>query len=976
MPLPQATCTFSHKIKAHVSGSFGLPAEFFQEGSRIMKELKSPPRNAARAGGVAAWSMATALSLALVLGLAPTQALALPQEDAPALEQASPAEEPGEQDGAAAVESADAPESPEASESPEGSTEDNGAAAAEEPSTPADAAGQGTGEASSPEGVATVLGSSSTGLALSDGGYYELGDISFSGTVILKITEAGTYTFHGSRPNTQIQVDTGKGEPVVLYLDAVTIDNSGHDLSAISIEGDSQVEIHSVNGTQTHLTDGAESSSSGHAGAGVYVNSDAAVRFVSGASIVAFGAVVDGTTQGKRAAGIGGAGSGRSDSGQITIEYGCSIDAHGATGENGGAGIGSGYDGVCHNITVLGGTILATGGPGAAGIGSGAAHGSGNGGKVDGSIQILGGTVTATGGSKDGVDGGAGVGSGASGDQVGGIAIENATVTATGGGCGAGIGSGNGGDSRGTIKIFNSTVNATGGFYAAGIGSGCDGVSQSISISDDNTHVTAYGGYWAPGIGAGNAVDLGSGGDQDGTITISGGTIKAHGGEGAPAIGAGGDNGDLNGDVTVTGGNLELVPDGSYAAIGSGGGYAAHFNSTITISGGTIWDEGESWIVNDGRSFVFGTSHLASWGDDGYVKITGGTVLLDESHEGWSAGKPGRLIIAGGSVRSLATGAVDGQGNAVYRVALPVADVDAAITSITTSASYVSGNDVHPDENGYVYLYLPATSGTRVENKAALHQGDKTYCYRDNHTTDTGNNGSLKMDDVISFEQADGTLSPGDTFDLALTDSDASWDRASWNFSADGAAKIADGSSTASPDAMAKVEATGPGPYSVTATLAESKYYWGAEASFTGTVLEPASISLGSLTKRYDGTGISLDGIARTDSDGRLSYVFEQLRDGAWQRVDASEVVAAGRYRVTATTGQTSTHLAGTATREFDILPASEGTGSPCAAQTSQASSLPSTGDATQPMAPVALGALGAAAVAGALALRSRRKRG
>lgn len=123
-----------------------------------MKELKSPPRNAARAGGVAAWSMATALSLALVLGLAPAQALALPQEDAPALEQTSPAGEPGEQDGAAAVESADAPESPEASESPEGSTEDNGAAAAEEPSTPADAAGQGTGEASSPEGVATVLG--------------------------------------------------------------------------------------------------------------------------------------------------------------------------------------------------------------------------------------------------------------------------------------------------------------------------------------------------------------------------------------------------------------------------------------------------------------------------------------------------------------------------------------------------------------------------------------------------------------------------------------------------------------------------------------------------------------------------------------------------------------------------------------------------------------------------------------------------
>lgn len=915
-----------------------------------MKELKSPPRNAARAGGVAARSMVTALSFALVLGLAPAQALALPQEDAPALEQASPAEGSVEQDGGTAAASADA---------------------AKEPAALADDESQGTGEESSSEGFDTVLGSSSTSVNVTSGESVDLSSISWiQGTAILKITEGGTYTFHGSRPNTQIQVDTDKDEPVVLYLDAVTIDNSGHDLSAISIEGDSQVEIHSVNGTQTHLTGGAESSSSSHAGAGVYVNSNAAVRLVSGTSIVAYGAVVDGTTQGKRAAGIGGAGSGHSDSGQITIEYGCHIEAYGATGENGGAGIGSGYDGVCHNITVLGGTILAIGGPGAAGIGSAAAHGSGNGGKVEGSIQILGGTITATGG-----DAAAGIGSGTSGDQNGGIAIENATVTATGGGCGAGIGSGNGGDSRGTIKIFNSTVNATGGFYAAGIGSGCDGVSQSISISDDNTHVIAYGGYGAPGIGAGNAVDLGSGGDQDGTITISGGTIKAHGGEGAPAIGAGGDNGDLNGDVTVTGGNLELVPDGSYAAIGSGGGYAAHFNSTITISGGTIWDEGESWIVNDGKSFVFGTSHLASWGDDGYVKITGGTVLLEDSYAGWSAGKAGHLIITGGSVRSLATGAVNSQGNAVYRVALPVADVDAANTSITTSASYVSGNDVHPDENGYVYLYLPATSGTQNENKVTLHQGDKAYSYRDNHTTGTGNDGSLKMDGTISFEQADGTIALGDTLDLALADSDPSWNGATWAFSADGAAKITDGSSTASPGAMAKVEATGTGPFSVTATLAESKYYWGAEASFSGTALEPVSITLGNLTKRYDGKRLSLANLSKTNSDGRLSYVFEQLRNGVWQRVDLAEVVGEGRYRVTATTERTDTHSAGTVTREFDILPASAGAGAPGAAQTSQASSIPNTGDAAQPMAPLALGALGAAAAVGSLALRSRRNR-
>lgn len=958
-----------------------------------MKKPQPSQRNAARAEGTAARSMAAVLSVALTLGLTPAQALALEQQDAPALEQESPAEGSGEQDGGTAETNADASESPETAEgaeaSTEGPTEGSDADAAEEPAAEAGAEDQGADDQSSPEDFATVLGSSSTSIDVSSGETIDLTSISWiQGTTVLKITEGGTYTFKGSRPNTQIKVDTDKGEQVVLCLDGVTIDNGGHDLSAISIEGDSQVEIRGD--AASTLKGGAESASSSHAGAGVYVNHDAAVRFASGTSIVAYGAVVDGTTQGQRAAGIGGAGSGHSDSGQITIEDGCSIEAHGAAGEDGGAGIGSGYDGVCHDITVLGGTVVASGGPGAAGIGSAAAHGTGNGGDVSGTIRILGGTITATGG-----DAAAGIGSGTSGDQNGGIEIQNATVTATGGSCGAGIGSGNGGDSRGAIKINDSTVDATGGFYAAGIGSGCDGVSYDILIFGDSTHVIAYGGYWAPGIGAGNAMDLGSGGDQDGTIAISSGTIKAHAGEEAPAIGAGGNNGDLNGDVTVTGGNLELVPDGAFAAIGSGGGYAAHFNSTITISGGTIWDEGESWIINDGVSYIFGTSFLAGWGNDGYVRITGGTVLLRNSSAGWNAGKAGHLIITGGSVRSLATGAVDSQGNPVYRVALPVADVDAAITSITTNADYTSGKDVRPDEDGYVYLYLPVTSGTQNENEATLHQDGKTYGYRDNRTTDTGNNGSLKMDGTISFKQADGTLAPGDALDLALDDGDASWNGAAWTFAADGAAKIADGSTTSSPGAAAKVAATGTGSYSVTATLAESKYYWGAEASFTGTVLSPASITLGNLTKHYDGKGISLDGLAKTDSDGRLSYVFERLVDGTWRAVDASEVVGAGRYRVTATTEQTDTHAAGTATQEFDILPASaDSSGSdasgaagtskdagnhtaPAATtQASQRSSLPKTGDDTLPALPVALGALGTVAITTALVLRSRRNRG
>jgi LPXTG-motif cell wall-anchored protein len=928
--------------------------------------------------------MAAVLSVALMLGLTPAQALALAEDDAPSLEQAAPAEE---QNDAAAEMDADVSESLGASASDEAT--DTGTA--DESETPTDISDDGTDELASAEEFSRVQGSAVSNFKLQSGSTTSIDQYSVSGEAIFSITEGGTYTIRGHRPLTQIKIDADKDEPVVLYLDAVSIENRAHDLSAISIEGDSQVEIHCANGTQAYLEGGAESSSSSHAGAGIYVNSDAAVTFASDANIVASGGGND--YGGQRAAGIGGAGSGHSDSGQITFENGCYIEAYGATGEDGGAGIGSGYDGVCHNITIKGGTIIATGGPGASGIGSAAAHGSGNGGDVSGSIQILGGTITATAG-----DGGAGIGSGESGDENGGIAIRNATVTAMGGTDAAGIGSGDGGDSRGSITIANSTVNATGGFNAAGIGSGRDGVSYDIAVSGDQTHVVAYGGARGAGIGAGNAIDLGSGGDQDGTITITGGTIKAHAGIGAPAIGAGGDNGDLNGDVTISGGDLELVPDDGYAAIGCGGGYSAHFNSTITISGGKIWDEGESWIVNDGKSFIFGTSDLASWEDDGYVKIMGGTVLLEDSFAGWSAGKPGHLIIAGGSVRSLATGAVDSQGRPVYRVALPVADADAAISSITTNSSCISGQDIYPDENGYVYLYLPATSGTQNENEATLYQGDRTYAYRDSHTTGTDNNGNLKMDGTVSFKDADSTMVQGDTLELELDDGDASWNGAAWSFTADGAAKIADGSTATSPGAVAKVEATGTGTYTVTATLEESRYYWGAEATFSGTVLAPANITLGNLTKRYDGKRITLADLAKTDSDGRLSYIFEQLRDGKWQKVDLADVVGEGHYRVTATTERTGAYTAGTATQEFDILPASAGatdtnasgvagtsapagatstrTASATTAQATQKSSLPNTGDETNAAVPAVLAALGALAAAAALVLRGRKNRG
>ena len=952
-----------------------------------MNKLQAPPRNVARVESVAAKSMAVVLSVALMLGLTPAQAVALAQEDTPTLEQTASAEESGEKDSTSLQTDAAMPESSEASKSAEGSAEDSagdgGADAVEEPAAPASTDEQRAEEAASAEDFAVVQGSSSTGLALSSGQTYELADIdySFSGTVILKIREGGTYTFHGSRPNTQIQVDTNKDEPVTINLSAVTIDNSGQDLSTISIEGDSQVTIHS--GITSHLTGGAESTSSSHAGAGVYVNHDAAVTFASDASIVATGAAVSSTTQGKRAAGIGGAGSGHSDSGQITFEDGCHIQAYGATGEEGGAGIGSGYDGVCHDITVKGGFTHATGGPGAAGIGSAAAHGSGNGGKVEGSIQILGGNVLAAGG-----DHASGIGSGQSGDENGGITIRNATVTAAGGTGGAGIGSGDGGDSKGTITIADSTVDATGGYYGAGIGSGRDGVSCDIDISGDATVINANGGTYGAGIGsglsvsAGGSLDFGRGGNQDGSISISGGTINAHGGDGGIPIGAS-QGGILNGDITISGGVINCIRNDDVAAIGAG--ISGTFNGTVTISGGRV-------SSNTYALYVMGNSSHGTWAEDGVVKITGGTVMLKCSNNEWSAPRKDQIVITGGSVSTIGMYATDGHGNAVYRVTLPLVDVATPITDISSNTSYASSKDIYPDGDGNIYVYLPLTAGTENENGVYLNQEGKAYHYRDNHTTDIYSRGVLKMDGKISFKQTDGTMAVGDRIAVDLDDSDPSWSGATWDCASEGAVDAVC-SIDPSPGVFAQITATGTGSYSVTPVLKSSKYYWTSSGTFTGTVLEPASISLNSLTKRYDGKQISLDGIVQTHSDGKLSFIFEQLKDGSWQKVDLADVVGEGHYRVTATTEQSDTYAAGTAKQEFDILPASDGamgtsssgttgasastgtrTASATTMQASQKSSLPNAGDTTQLAAPMALGVVGALVVAVALALRFRKR--
>ncbi|MBR4379838.1 MAG: hypothetical protein IKP48_01090 [Bacteroidaceae bacterium] len=120
-----------------------------------------------------------------------------------------------------------------------------------------------------------------------------------------------------------------------------------------------------------------------------------------------------------------------------------------AKGGDFAAGIGSGYGGICGNISISGGTISSTGGEEAAGIGSGAFGSCGN-------ISISGGTITATGGEDA-----AGIGSGNHG-RCGDITISGtASGSATGGnGSAYDIGPG-AGSTCGTVSVQGNTISGT-----------------------------------------------------------------------------------------------------------------------------------------------------------------------------------------------------------------------------------------------------------------------------------------------------------------------------------------------------------------------------------------------------------------------------------------------------------------------------------------------------------------------------------
>lgn len=318
------------------------------------------------------------------------------------------------------------------------------------------------------------------------------------------------------------------------------------------------------------------------------------------------------------------------DNGTMTIKDDNNVSGSlTANGGFGGAGIGGGNNADGSDITITGGTIIANGGFGGAGIGGGSSSISGGGNGSD--ITISGGNVTANGGTA-----GAGIGGG-DGDNANGL---NKKSDSTSGGRGSNI----------TISGKNTIVNAEGGAEAAGIGGGRSGDADTIEITDStvisNGHDSDNGNSGA-GIGGGGFGAGGGAGGGISNITIKDADVTAGADAGGAGIGSGSASGWISypsifpnwkaehpnegvaSDITISGGRVKA--SGGDDSAGIGGGYLGSGsditikdNADVTANGGK-WGAGiGGGRGGDGSDISISDSNVSASGGAAGAGIGGG----------------------------------------------------------------------------------------------------------------------------------------------------------------------------------------------------------------------------------------------------------------------------------------------------------------------------------------------------------------
>ncbi len=437
-------------------------------------------------------------------------------------------------------------------------------------------------------------------VTLTPGQTYDVSDAGWNTTVY--INKAGNYTLKGESTKCRIVIQSGG---VNVYLaDGLVIDPGikayvGSRTAAVTVNDmDGTVQLISKPGADVYF--------------GGYLTAPAVRKYGYNSKLVfeTEDPANPGTITAYRAhqsssAGIGSAYefSGRVDTGNIEINSGNII----ATGGYMSAGIGGGGNGNAYKITVNGGNVRAVGGSSGTGIGGGF-HGNVS------NIVINGGTVYA-----EGVEG-AGIGSGEQSGYAKNVIINGGNVTAKAD-RGAGIGGGQRSEVE-NLKITGGTVYAYSRNTA--IGSTCDqhlGNLNSLYITGGN--ITAESDHTA--IGASGAAP------GPNNIYISGGRINAT--ADYYAIGGGGFSSVTDGDritnVTISGGTIRAA--GGEEDIGTNHTWMDEFN--ITITGGSLLAERAQMYSAPKNQFgdTVRRTNVTLDGISGSVKVTGASMTKPSS---------------------------------------------------------------------------------------------------------------------------------------------------------------------------------------------------------------------------------------------------------------------------------------------------------------------------------------------------------
>jgi hypothetical protein len=238
-------------------------------------------------------------------------------------------------------------------------------------------------------------------------------------------------------------------------------------------------------------------------------------------------------------------------------------------------------------------------------------------------------------------------------------------------------------------------------------GSGGAGVfvptGATLNITADSTgSLAAAGGPGSAGIGGGGLTGCG-------TVTISGGTVTAQGGELGAGIGVSSGEG---GTVTISGGTVIATGGSNGAGIGGGATIDMHGMAAPGLNYGSIAITGGA-VTATGGNFGAGIGGGFGASPGGTVAISGGTVTAVSGWHGAGGigGGSGLLSITGGSVNA------DSIGYAVYTdAAHTTLGYPVTLTGLPASAAVAwapeggSTSACNTNADGKLHLWLPESS--------------------------------------------------------------------------------------------------------------------------------------------------------------------------------------------------------------------------------------------------------------------------